>query len=84
MAITTDIGTGVITIPNEDRNTPYLIPTGTAIQVPFFDNEDARLLMSHHGNPSGKWFEITSGTVVAIKNPTYIKCKYACTIALWE
>jgi len=84
MAVTIDISKGIITIPNDSRNTPYLVPTGTAIQVPSFDESRATLLMSHHGDPTGKWFEITAGTVVTLKDPTYIMCRYSCTIAIWE
>jgi len=84
MAITIDISKGIITIPNDSRNTPYLVPTGTSIQVPFFDIPKAKLLMSHHGDVTGKWFEITEGTVVSLKSPTYIMCRYSCSIAVWE
>ena len=84
MAITEDLGLGIVKIPNEDRNTPHLLGGGVALQVPFYDNADARLFMSHHGDPTGKWFEITAGTVVAIKEPTWIMSKYACNIAIWE
>jgi len=84
MAILEDISLGKIVIGNEDRNVPHEVGVGSALQVPFFDNVDARLLISHHGNPLGKWFEVTSGTIVSLKSTTFIMCKYSCVIALWE
>jgi len=64
----------------EEQGWKITIDNSFLLEIEEVDDWSAELEESE----GGKWFEMTSGTIVSIKSPTFIMCRYACEIAIWE